>query len=408
MKVIHQQFVLSLFFILLPLPIANAEMAGHEFMVMEDNGHALSSLPKGNAGVTREVIESGGGLQSGNSRDSFRTKAGFTHFDYSDAIVYPNQPGAAHLHTFVGNASVNAFTNKDNIRQCQSAASGGTANCSAYWFPSLMDENGDALVPYFEPSSAGNPPRGYVYIYYKAHHLNNSIQFQAPPTGMKIIAGDAKNTPQTNNLDPKYFHWDCVSNNNESNRAPHIPNCSPGQQVMLTINFPNCWDGTSLDSDDHQSHVAFSDRNSETCPLSHPVAIPQITYRIRYMVGPNGTRGWKLSSDMYEVNDSNPGGYSIHADWINGWNPEIMDRFVNNCLNQRVDCGTDFLNDGESLDESIVYEPVTDGDPIKHDGIAVAPSPPSSSPPTPSHQRNRSLLQEWQRYMRSLFPVLVD
>jgi hypothetical protein len=51
--------------------------------------------------------------------------------------------------------------------------------------------------------------------------------------------------------------------------------------------FPSCWDGKNLDSDDHQSHVAFPTlvRDGD-CPDSHPVRIPTLIIEIIWWVRP--------------------------------------------------------------------------------------------------------------------------
>jgi hypothetical protein len=42
------------------------------------------------------------------------------------------------------------------------------------------------------------------------------------------------------------------------------------------------------------------------------------------------------------------GGYSAHGDWWNGWDPTIINDFVQNCV-RGFDCSTDFLGDGRKL-----------------------------------------------------------
>ena len=72
-----------------------------------------------------------------------------------------------------------------------------------------------------------------------------------------------------------------------------------GQQIT----FPTCWDGTNVDSPDHQSHVAYAtipfepyadpvinypgnltDRGK--CPDSHPVHLPQVMYEVMWDTPP--------------------------------------------------------------------------------------------------------------------------
>ena len=62
--------------------------------------------------------------------------------------------------------------------------------------------------------------------------------------------------------------------------------------------------------------------------------------------GPSST--WRLSSDM---STSQPNGSSIHGDWMNGWDPDIMELIVKNCINTGYDCGVGLLGDGTGLEE---------------------------------------------------------
>ena len=87
------------------------------------------------------------------------------------------------------------------------------------------------------------------------------------------------------------------------------------------VNFPNCWDGSRLDSADHKSHLAYS--TNGLCPSTHAVEVPAITLQIHYGVtgGPNA----ELSSG---------GDFSGHADFVNAWNQPALERLVDRYLNR--------------------------------------------------------------------------
>jgi hypothetical protein len=81
------------------------------------------------------------------------------------------------------------------------------------------------------------------------------------------------------------------------------------------------------------------------CPDSHPVVLPQITYVTSYPVPAGGnTSSWRLSSDVYDA--SQPGGYSLHGDWMNGWDPAVSDLWGTTCIRDRRNCGSANLGDG--------------------------------------------------------------
>jgi hypothetical protein len=44
-----------------------------------------------------------------------------------------------------------------------------------------------------------------------------------------------------------------------------------------------------------------------------------------------------------------PGGFSAHADWMNGWEPATMRTIVTRCLNAAQDCGVGSIGDGRAL-----------------------------------------------------------
>ena len=119
------------------------------------------------------------------------------------------------------------------------------------------------------------------------------------------------------------------------------------------INFPQCWDGVNLDSPDHKSHMAGvvgwgqspDPQRQMRCPTTHPVVLPRVSFTVEYPV-PAGadTTKWRLSSDTYDR--ALPGGYSFHADWMNGWDPAISDLWGNKCMQERRECGSYNLGDG--------------------------------------------------------------
>jgi hypothetical protein len=295
------------------------------------------TFPTGNTGITTLSLATGSAPHSSGSRDTFRTRVGWTHFAYDDPIVYPNQPGRSHLHLFFGNPNVNAYTVATNIRNnCRSAAAGGTANCSGYWIPALLNANNEVITPDFS------------LWYYKAGYQVSTTSSVVPPVGLVMIAGKMTGTPQNPQTNVRYS-WNCTGNYLDN--ARYIPTyCAQGSVLSFSIEFPACWNGQDLDSSDHISHMAWGENG--TCPASHPVQIPDISLNIEWRVPAGGTVGWHLSSDMYTISNSTPGGHSAHADWINGWDESIMQAFIDNCNNVEKDCGVDNLGDGRALSDS--------------------------------------------------------
>jgi hypothetical protein len=252
-----------------------------------------------------------------------------------DPIVYPGQAGKAHLHLFFGNTGTNAATTNDSLHTTgNSTCAGGIANRSAYWIPAITDTaTNKVLAPSF------------AIFYYKAGYGGvDPRTIQAPPPGLRMISGDAKNMADTQ--DETYFGCE----NRYIGHVTHIPTeCNADDDITLTVNFPQCWDGKHLDSADHKSHMATTQvTENHGCPASHPVAIPRISINVSFDVTPTSdVSKWRLSSDMYSTGQ--PGGYSLHGDWMNGWDSGVIDSFVKHCLNAAVDCHAGLLGDGREI-----------------------------------------------------------
>ena len=297
---------------------------------------------------------------------SFRIKCEFSHMNYDDPIVYPGQQDRSHLHMYFGNTTVQYGTTINALRsQGNATCHGGPLNRSGYWVPTLLtpryDSSGNILHDSNNKRLANVVlPVGGVDatdVYYKAG-VDNLQSIQPMPSGLRMISGNAR---ATGAQDRRYFQWQCESRPIRSfeDYSQHIPACPIGDRVYMIIFFPNCWDGVNLDVPDHRSHMAYAGAyNWPTpgivCPSSHPVALPSVSYIMKFKVtaenaGPDGTsRDWFLSSDMYDL-DSNPGGYSIHGDWFMAWNEEVMQTLTQNCLNRGLHCADGELGNGWSL-----------------------------------------------------------
>ena len=264
---------------------------------------------------------------------AFRIICKPSHMNNDDPVVYPNQQGAAHHHTFFGNTSVNFKSDLMSFATTgNSTCSGGTMNRSAYWMPSMIDTASKTAI---KPDVA--------IFYYKNGRTPTGL-INAPPKGLRMIAGNSKATSSTTSK----ANFTCLSRVPFYGWKTSIPACNVGETMQMHVAFPQCWDGKNLDSPDHQSHMAHTVRTLTTankCPTSHPIALPQVTVNFNYKVtATNNPASWRLASDNYEA--SLPGGFSAHADWVNGWDEKFITGIVKNCLNKGVDCHAHLLGDG--------------------------------------------------------------
>jgi hypothetical protein len=270
--------------------------------------------------------------------------------DFDDPIIYPNQKGRAHAHTYYGNNGVTHQTNNVSLlNSCVSLIAGGRANCTGYWMPSVIDTaTNTALLP------------TSILIYYKAglgHGFTEPL-----PKGLKIIAGGASRTPSSPLTDD--IRFTCfLRDGTQQPDYRTIPACSGDthSSIWLTVNFPNCVkdDGTGkilLDSPDHRSHLnpfgyEMPVINGERrCPTEYPHAISSIAQIAIHELKPGqNTATWRLSSDNYAANLAS--GASLHADWWGGWQDYWIARLVDQCNSRGFDCGVNYmgLNDGVGI-----------------------------------------------------------
>lgn len=238
---------------------------------------------------------------------NFVSACGFSHRAPDDPIVYPGQPGRSHDHSFVGNVSTSASSTLASL-QAAGTTCRRPGDTAAYWAPTLL--------------VGGRPlaPTGAT-IYYRRSTLAAPVPF---PSGLRMIAGDSHATaPQ----DLSVVFWNCGVDAavDRSAAPPTCPDAGP-DGLRLHVTFPSCWDGRSLDSADHRSHLAYPRRGA--CPAGQPVAVPAITLIYRYPTA--GGPSVALSSG---------GTLTAHADFFNAWRQPALAQLVATCLDAFRHCG---------------------------------------------------------------------
>lgn len=227
-----------------------------------------------------------------------------------DPIVLPGLPGASHSHDFFGNHATDAHSDYTEL-------AGSTGNCdpavdiSSYWVPTLYRNNQPVL-----PS--------IITFYYLGEGVNNPAAIKPTPVGLKIVAGNAKATGDADSI----ARWSCL----HAGQVPpskNFVNCPAGTQLETYLDFPQCWNGTSLDSADHKSHMSYPVAGN--CPSSHPVPVPKLRMVIRYPV----------SGDPSVLRLASGDGRTFHGDFFNVWPAAEMARRVRDCINVVVKCGHD-------------------------------------------------------------------
>ena len=164
-----------------------------------------SLIPTGSPGYSNERVQATSEAASipTDGVGAFRIVCDFSHMAFDDPIVYPGQPGRAHLHSFFGNTALNANTTASSITTTgNSTCRGGIINRSGYWVASIIDTRTGRPV---KPDSA--------IVYYKVADWaggSKAGQVQPMPAGLRMIAGNAANTQSFANWWDSPHIWGCL------------------------------------------------------------------------------------------------------------------------------------------------------------------------------------------------------
>ncbi|EMD66404.1 hypothetical protein COCSADRAFT_353631 [Bipolaris sorokiniana ND90Pr] len=125
-------------------------------------------------------------------------------------------------------------------------------------------------------------PPGFRMIAGNASKQNDFI----PPSDIpQSLWGPEEKTPKA--LAGKAIGFNCLNYSGaaEGSLTRHLlpnksfidSNCADG--LRLELMFPSCWDGISLDANDHESHVAYPDLVMEgTCPADYQTRVPALFF----------------------------------------------------------------------------------------------------------------------------------
>ncbi len=221
----------------------------------------------------------------------FVVGCGMSHESNDDPIIHPGHAGLSHHHIFFGNRSTNAESTVASLKAASTTCE-DPADRASYWLPGLVNGSWTNMRAYY---SAGSLPTASV---------------RPMPFGLQIVAGwkfdaAARGTSVT---------WSCGLLADQVGWSATRPSrCRPGTKLSARIDFPQCWDGKSLNA---PGNVVRATAGS--CPMGFPVGLPQL--RIRVDVSGEPTR---LVSGEFDT---------MHADFWNIWEPGRMEQLVATCI----------------------------------------------------------------------------
>jgi PKD repeat protein len=239
----------------------------------------------------------------------------FSHRLADDPIVFPHQPGQSHTHSFFGSTGADAHATVKKLLTADTTCE-PVEDRSAYWVPTLW-QNGLPVEP--EESK---------FYYLSDHTLATMVR--PFPLGLRILAGNARRTGP--NDGPSRYKWSCLGAPDSS--TGDFVTCPLGSKLELLLNFPDCWNGSDLDSPDHKSHMAYS--TGGVCPATHPVPVPQLQHKLRYPS--RGGPGVSLSVGAGNTASTDGRGYTAHGDFLNAWEPATLAQRVTQCLHPHRKC----------------------------------------------------------------------
>lgn len=260
-----------------------------------------------------------------------------------DPIVDPGT-ASSHGHTIHGGSNFAEITTYDMLRESECTSCQFGDDKSAYWTPSLHFVHEDGSVEIV-------PQIGGMLAYY----LLLGEDIKAFPKGFEMLAGDSRlrnfsgpvPDPPTSSwnledmsqeaLAQKSLGFNCLdySRQPEGSRYRHFlpdkafldQNCGNG--IRAEIFFPSCWNGKDVTSKDHKSHVAYPNLiDGGKCPEGFETRLPSLFYETIW-----NTNAFKGKGGQFVWSNGDPTGYGYHADFINGWNIDVLQSAVNDCTN---------------------------------------------------------------------------
>jgi hypothetical protein len=372
-----------------PLPdaegnILSPTLDGIVGLRVPDHDYLTSLQPAWGTGAIPEQYPAGPGITG-----DYRQICGAGPLANNDFILYPKQPGKAHLHRFNGNEDgSSAFATADTLishgrSTCNWRPEGFAVQRSAYWNPALMTYktvtdpvtgvstkqlyviNYDLTSLYYKQLPDAGPnkapecgPPGEPRADGKGFYIGICRHF---PNGLAMIVGNMMDPADPNKFGPEGYRMDaqpldfnCAEARNGGTVGVYMtladlkkgsPQCS---LLLQRASFPDCWDGKYLWRPDRK-HVVFGsygDWGYYRCPVSNPYKITGLMVSYFYTIADDEeVQGLHLSSDF-------PGevaGIRKHTDAKLVWDERVKQMQLDGCIRGRLNCSGGDLGNGKML-----------------------------------------------------------
>jgi hypothetical protein len=196
------------------------------------------------------------------------------HHNSDNPIIAPGKRnGAQHMHDYAGNDSTNAASDLDVLKESSTTCTNGDQ--SPIFWPVLRDLRGvgpdvgqdggslDGNVgSYVEPTSVD-----YTF------HGHGTRAMEPMPVNMTMVTGSAKaGTADGKGANAKY-----TCSGFGTRMTDQYPVCPQGSEMQRVFDFPSCWNGRDLDSEDHTEHLVYPDESGKCTDDEVPVPALRIT-----------------------------------------------------------------------------------------------------------------------------------
>ncbi|KAI9045978.1 DUF1996 and WSC domain-containing protein [Aspergillus affinis] len=276
----------------------------------------------------------------------------------ADPIVNPGAV-AAHVHTISGGNGFSFDMDYEDARASQCSSCPIKQDLSNYWTPTLYYQAENRSFISVAQAGDGDGTTGGMTVYYLQRPGPNNDKLHAFPKGFRMLAGDPMKRNNTNDFESEAVSYVCLNYNGpakpETNAFPNY-NCPDGLRVQLF--FPSCWDGKNLDSPDHRSHMAYpisGAYNNGACPKSHPVHMVSLFYEVIWQTNKFADQ-WYGDKQPFVFAHGDPTGYGMHADFVNGWDVDVLQKAVDVCLNDSGRIEDCLTPEGDSVFEFFTGE----------------------------------------------------
>lgn len=233
-----------------------------------------------------------------------------------DPVVSPGLI-SQHSHNVIGGSGFSSIYDPDKLRQSSCTNLPIQADKSNYWFPQIFQllSNG---------SYVGMHTGVRIYYAFSAPNI------QPFPYDLQFVVGDParKSRDKTQMFDNINFYF---CHGPESGKPGYISYGFPLERcdvLIMKIFLPTCHNGKKFDPANPSANMAYTldGADGKNCPSSHPIHVPSVFLESFHWSTKLDTPS--KGKQQYIMANGDTTGFSLHADFTNGWDMDVMKNVV--------------------------------------------------------------------------------